>query len=176
VGPGSKRCASLFNEALITGPGIFNNAETGINHHESEIQQRTMKMQSQGPKPTECKDNLFCGVNMAESNNVDEMTDLAKKHVPVITAPDVIESSKCFEVVIETGKLLAHPNQPDHFINFVELYADHTYLGRQHFVHTFVCPVAKFCVQLEHIHQELRAFAWCNKHGTWESTKPLTLR
>lgn len=126
-------------------------------------------------KPKECKDNLFCGVNAPESDDPEKMSDLEKKHVPVITAPDSIKKGECFEVTVEVGKHLAHPNEPGHFINFVELYADHTYLGRQHFIHTTTCPVAKFCVQLDHIHKELRAFEWCNLHGTWEGTKELSV-
>jgi len=121
----------------------------------------------------ECKDDLFCGVNMPE--DPENPTDLEKKHLPVITAPKTVQAGQCFEVTVEVGKLLEHPNEKGHFINFVELYADHTYLGRQHFVHTNVCPVAKFCVQLSHIHNELRAFAWCNLHGTWEYDMPLTV-
>jgi hypothetical protein len=33
-----------------------------------------------------CKDDLFCGINVPEDLSV--MTDLERKHVPVITAPD----------------------------------------------------------------------------------------
>ena len=113
-----------------------------------------------------CEDDLFCGVNRVEDPG--NMTDLEKKHVPVITASTKPRKGECFEVTVEVGKLLEHPNTPAHFINFVELYADDTYLGRTHFTHTRTCPVAKFCVALSHIHKKLRAFAWCNLHGTWE--------
>ncbi len=122
-----------------------------------------------------CEDDLFCGVNRPESGDPAEMSDLEKKHVPVITAPDSVKAGECFEVTVEVGKHLAHPNEPAHFINFVELYADDTYLGRAHFTHGKVCPVAKFCVQLDHMHKQLRAFDWCNLHGTWEGTRELTV-
>ncbi len=131
---------------------------------------------STSDKPVECKDDLFCGVNMPQSDDPAAMSDLEKKHVPVITAPDTVNQGECFEVIVEVGKHMAHPNEPGHFINFVELYADHTYLGRQHFVHTTTCPVAKFCVNLQHMHKQLRAFEWCNLHGTWEGRKELTLQ
>ena len=85
------------------------------------------------------------------------MSDLAKKHVPVMSAPGSVGKGACFEVVVEVGKHKEHPSEPAHFINFVELYAAHTYLGRQHFVHTMGCPVAKFCIRLEQAHKELRA-------------------
>lgn len=132
-------------------------------------------MQPRREQVNECAENLLCGVNTPSQTDPDRMSDLEKKHVPVITAPQTVARGECFEVVIEVGKYLDHPSEPGHFINFVELYADHTYLGRQHFVHSTVCPVAKFCVNLHHIHKELRAFAWCNIHGTWEGDSPLTL-
>ncbi|KPK65310.1 MAG: hypothetical protein AMK73_03355 [Planctomycetes bacterium SM23_32] len=103
----------------------------------------------------------------------DELTDLEKKHLPVITAPDAPAEGESFEVVIEVGKLLAHPNERGHSIQFVELYADETYLGRQDFTPVTTCPTAKFCVALDHVHKGLRAFAYCNLHGTWEGDKAL---
>ena len=122
-----------------------------------------------------CKDDLFCGVNIPAQDDPASMSDLEKKHVPVISAPDRVKKGECFEVTVEVGKHKAHPSEPGHFINFVELYADHTYLGRQHFVHTMGCPVAKFCIKLEHMHKELRAFEWCNLHGNWEGVKAISV-
>ena len=123
----------------------------------------------------ECEGDLFCGVNTPKESDPEKMSDLEKKHVPVIAAPDSVKKGECFEVTVEVGKHLEHPRDPDHFIDFVELYADHRYIGRTHFTHTTTCPTAKFCVQLDHIHKELRAFEWCNLHGTWEGVKPLTV-
>ncbi len=119
-----------------------------------------------------CEDDLFCGVNTA-GDDPQAMTDLQKKHVPVISAPDSVEKGECFEVTIEVGKHLAHPNERGHYIQFVELYADDTYLGRVHFTPVTTCPVAKFCVQLDHVHDKLRAFEFCNLHGVWEGEKAL---
>ncbi|MFO7956428.1 MAG: desulfoferrodoxin family protein [Candidatus Brocadiia bacterium] len=120
-----------------------------------------------------CEDDLFCGVNRVEDTA--DMTDLQKKHLPVISAPDSVEAGECFEVVVEVGKYKDHPNEHDHHFQFIELYADETYLGRQDFTAVTTCPVAKFCVQLEHIHQKLRAFGLCNIHGVWEGDKALTV-
>ena len=113
-----------------------------------------------------CPDDLFCGVN--KPADPDDLAELERKHLPVITAPDEVKKGECFEVTVEVGKLLAHPNERGHYIHFVELYADETYLGRVDFTPVNTCPVAKFCVSLDHIHAKLRAFEWCNLHGTWE--------
>ncbi len=101
------------------------------------------------------------------------MTDLEKKHVPVINAPDAVQQGECFEVEVTVGELLAHPNERGHYIHFVELYADETYLGRADFTPVTTCPTATFCVRLEHIHRQLRAFEFCNLHGVWEGDKAL---
>ena len=57
-------------------------------------------------------------------------TDLEKKHTPVITAPDSVKAGECFEVTVEVGKLLAHPNELAHSIEYIDLWAGHTYLTR----------------------------------------------
>jgi superoxide reductase len=121
-----------------------------------------------------CKDDLFCGVNVPEDWSV--MTDLERKHAPVITAPDTVKKGQCFEVTVEVGKLLAHPNEPGHFIQFVELYADHTYLARADFTAVKTCPKATFSVALDHVHKELRAYERCNLHGVWLAAKAITVK
>ena len=128
---------------------------------------------SEAGKSEKCADDLFCGINKAADPA--NGTDLEKKHTPVITAPDKVKKGECFDVTVEAGKLLAHPNAHDHFFGFIELYADETYLGRQEFTAVTTCPVARFCVSLEHGHGKLRALASCNLHGIWEAERPLAV-
>ena len=113
-----------------------------------------------------CEDNLFCGVNMVK--DLEHMTDLQKKHLPVVTAPQTVKKGQYFEVMVEIGKLMPHPNEPGHFIEFIELYADHTYLARIDLTASSTCPIMKTCISLDHTHGKLRAYAHCNLHGTWE--------
>lgn len=108
---------------------------------------------------------------MNKAADARKMTDLEKQHVPVISAPSRAKRGECFEVTVEVGKELAHPNERGHYVHFLELYADQTYLGGQDFTPVTTCPVAKFCVNLEHIHRQLRAFEFCNLHGVWEGDK-----
>ena len=114
----------------------------------------------------QCEEDLCCGVNMVKYCN--NMTDLEKKHLPTIITPKSIRKGQPFDVIVEVGKLLTHPNEPSHYIEFIELYADHTYLARIDLTARMTCPIMKACVSLEHIHDRLRAFAHCNLHGTWE--------
>jgi superoxide reductase len=123
-------------------------------------------MAAQTVTAVKCEKNLFCGVNRPK--DADNMTDLEKKHLPVITAPKKVKKGECFEVTIEVGKLMQHPNEPAHYIEFVELYADHTYLARFDFTAQRTCPTVKACISLDHIHSGLRAYERCNLHGVWE--------
>ena len=113
------------------------------------------------------QEDLFCGVNMVKDS--ENMTDMEKKHLPIITAPKSITKGECFEVTVEVGKLMQHPNEPAHHIEFIELYANHRYLARMDFTAKTTCPTMKVCVELEHNYRKLRAFAHCNLHGTWEA-------
>lgn len=113
-----------------------------------------------------CGADLFCGVNVAK--DPDNMTELEEKHTPVITAPRSIRRGECFEVTVEVGKLMPHPNEPGHHIDFIELYAGHTYLARMDFTAKITGPTMKVYVVLDHIHGGFRAFGHCNLHGTWE--------
>ena len=115
----------------------------------------------------ECDEDIFCGVNAAQ--DIEQPTDLEKKHLPIISAPEKVKKGECFEVTVEVGKLLQHPNEPGHFIQFIELYADDTYIARMDLTAKTTCPVMKTCVALEHAYNKLRAYERCNLHGTWEN-------
>ena len=110
--------------------------------------------------------DLFIGVNLVE--NMDSATELEKKHYPVITAPEKVKKGEFFEVIVEVGKIVSHPNENTHYIEFIELYADESYLGRMDFTPRTSKPTMKINIQLDHKHDKLRAFARCNLHGTWE--------
>ena len=115
----------------------------------------------------EYKDDIFCGVNVSEDMN--QASDLEKKHLPVISAPKNIKKGEQFEVIVEVGKLLTHPNEPGHFIEFIELYCGDTYLARMDFTAKSTFPIMKTRVSLDHAHGKLRAFERCNLHGVWEN-------
>ncbi len=112
-------------------------------------------------------EDILYGVNLAVDS--DQLTDLEKKHLPIITAPESVRKGECFEVTIEAGKLLRHPNELEHHIEFVELYADSTYLARMDFAAGTSYPMTKLWVSLNRAHRKLRALSHCNLHGTWEA-------
>jgi superoxide reductase len=116
---------------------------------------------------------LFAKVN--EPKDASAPTDLEKKHTPVITAPGVVKAGSCFDVTVEIGKLLAHPNETGHYIEYVELYVGDQYAARMDLTAVRTCPVLKVCLNLERDLGPLRALARCNLHGVWQATKAINV-
>ena len=104
----------------------------------------------------------------------DNMTDLEKKHIPVIDAPDKASAGEAIQVSVEVGKLLAHPNEVGHHIEFIDLYENDVYLARADFTGVKVNPKVSFEVMLEK-GGRLRAFCSCNLHGIWEGDKLISI-
>jgi len=115
-----------------------------------------------------CKEDLFCGINAAQGETSSEMSDLEKKHTPVIEAPATVKKGEMFDVTVEAGKLLAHPNENAHFIEWIELYSGDTFLARTDLVPRLTAPKATFRLALDHGH-DLVARIRCNLHGVWQS-------
>ncbi len=120
---------------------------------------------------TEQAIDLFAQINRPK--DISNPTDLEKKHHPVISAPEKVKAGECFEVTVEVGKLLPHPNENAHSIEFIELYAGHVYLARLDLTARTICPTLKVCVNLPKDLGPLRAFARCNMHGVWEAEKTI---
>jgi superoxide reductase len=121
----------------------------------------------------QCEKDVLCGVHYIQDTS--GLSDLEKKHVPVITAPEKVKKGECFEVKVEVGKLLEHPNEPGHFIQVIDLYADDTFLVRMDLTPRMTCPVLTTVVRLDHVYDNLRAFERCNLHGTWETEVPIAV-
>ncbi len=120
-----------------------------------------------------CQEDILCGVN--EPKDKVNPTDLEKKHLPVIGAPDTVKKDEPFEVTVKVGELLAHPNEAAHFIEWIELYCGDTFLGRASYSGGVSYPVAAFKVKLTHAHGPIKAWEKCNIHGLWESTKDIVV-
>lgn len=123
-----------------------------------------------------CEQDVLCGVNMPKDKK--NLSDLEKKHLPVIEAPDKVGQNETFEVNIWVGGIdgMEHPNESGHFIEWVEIYSGDTFLGRCHYSGGTSYPVAKFRVKLSHAHGPLKVWAKCNLHGLWEGIKDIEIK
>ena len=117
--------------------------------------------------------DLWAGVN--KPLDPANLVDLEKKHVPVIDAPAAAVKGLPVNVTVEVGKLLAHPNEPAHFIEWIDLYEDRLFLAQARFTPVKVNPKVTFTVALSQS-GTLRAFARCNIHGVWEGDRAITVK
>jgi superoxide reductase len=118
-----------------------------------------------------CEQDILCGVRLPKDLNA--LSELEQKHFPVISAPQKVKRDEAFEVTIEVGKYKAHPNEPGHFIEWIELYSGDTFLFRVSLSGSLSQPKVTIPVKLTHAHGPLKARAKCNLHGLWEGTKDI---
>ncbi len=114
--------------------------------------------------------DLFGQINKA--TDMSNLTDLEKKHTPVIDAPAKVNAGEPFEVTVHVGKLLKHPNEMGHHIQWVNLFSDDLVVATANFTPVSAEPKAVFVVVLQKS-ATLRAVERCNLHGEWEYTKKI---
>ena len=109
----------------------------------------------------------------ADWNN---LTGMAKKHVPIIEAPAMVKTNEPFVVKIKVGGIdgIEHPNTLSHWVNWVALYAGERLISRIEFGSELSDGyVVSLNVTLNQS-ATLRAQEFCNLHGIWEGkTKPV---
>ena len=98
------------------------------------------------------------------------LTGMAKKHVPIIEAPDKVEANEQFIVKVKIGGIdeVEHPNTLSHWINWVAIYAGERLISKVEFGAELT---DKYVVSLNVTLNEsttLRAQEFCNLHGVWE--------
>lgn len=89
--------------------------------------------------------------------------DFTKKHTPYITSQ---REGDNVIITIEVGHEVPHPNQLDHFIMNIEVYASMAPVARFDFVPTVSWPKVSFSATLPPGTQ-ITAMEHCNLHGVW---------
>lgn len=97
------------------------------------------------------------------------LTEIEQVHVPVVELPGIVASGEMFAVTVKVGKY-PHPMEAGHHIEFVDLYADQTFLSRVTFTPTAPRPKVTYFIELSES-TTLRAIAFCNLDGFWESKR-----
>ena len=116
-----------------------------------------------------CEQDVLCGVHVPK--DVKNLSALEQKHIPVIAAPGRVKRDEVFNVTIEVGKYKVHPNEPGHFIEWIELYCGDTFLLRLSLAGSLSDPKVTIPIKLTHAHGPLKAWEKCNLHGLWEGIK-----
>lgn len=124
---------------------------------------------------------------MPELNKLFQSADWkSEKHVPVIDALEKVARGELFDVTVSVGKEIAHPNQTEHHICWIDVY----FLPEGE---KFPCQLGKaeFCSHGASAHGPdtstiythpravlsfktdkpgtILAFSYCNIHGLWQN-------
>lgn len=101
--------------------------------------------------------------------DVAKPTDFELKHLPQITVKDKDASGyTTVEITIGQGGII-HPSTPDHWIDFITLYADDKLVGKSTLEAEISRGVAAFAVKLDNV-KTLTSKVGCNLHGIWTAS------
>ena len=94
------------------------------------------------------------------------------KHTPQISIKGKDEKGfTLVEINIGQGGII-HPSTAEHWIDFIELYADDKLVGKTSLEPELSRGLAAFAVKLDKV-KTLKARSGCNLHGIWTSTTPV---
>jgi len=108
--------------------------------------------------------------------------DYFDRHTPVLICDSQAKEGEKFKVKVRMGTEYHHPDDPDHFIKYIQLWNRETFLAEAHFspgalgnlpgqaeVDFYIVPGA--------VSLNLSAMAVCTKHGLWQSeSKEIRIR
>jgi len=101
--------------------------------------------------------------------NSSKMKNGELKHTPQITIKGKDAKGYTFvEITVGQGGIM-HPSTQDHWIDFIELYADGKLVGKSTLEPEISRGAALFSVKLDNV-KTLKAKSGCNIHGIWTST------
>ena len=99
--------------------------------------------------------------------------DYFDRHTPRIICEKTAKRGKKFKVKVKLGEEYSHPDEPDHFISYIQLWNRETFLAEAHFTPGMLGN------QPEHVEVDfyiipklsmnLTAMSTCTKHGLWQS-------
>ncbi len=88
------------------------------------------------------------------------------KHSPQVTVKEKDANGYTLvEITIGQGGII-HPSTPDHWIDFIELYADDKLIGKNILEPEISRGATSFAVKLDNV-KTLKAKSGCNQHGIW---------
>jgi superoxide reductase len=95
--------------------------------------------------------------------NLSAASDFEKKHTPHV---DISTDGDMTTLTVTVGRDVPHPNQPDHFIAWIALYAGDAPIARFDLSPVVTWPVVSATVELQP-GTIVRVIEHCNMHGLW---------
>ena len=108
--------------------------------------------------------------------------DYFDRHTPVVICDNLAREGEKFKVKIRLGTEYAHPDDPDHFISYVQLWNRETFIAEAHFAPGALGNKAEhvevdFYIVPGPVTMNLSAMSVCTKHGLWQSeSKAVSIR
>ena len=119
------------------------------------------------------KINRYEDINKIE---LEAKKDYIDRHSPFISAPSEVKAGEVFQVTVKVGNEYTHPDDLDHYIASMSLFAGETLLAKADFMAGMLGgqghkghATATFHVLAKGKKMKLVAHAYCTKHGIWES-------
>jgi len=72
------------------------------------------------------------------------------------------------EIIITVGTEIIHPSTEEHWIDFIELFADEKSVGKVEFEAGKALGYSVFKIKTDEV-KNLKAVIGCNLHGVWHS-------
>jgi len=102
--------------------------------------------------------------------------DYIDRHSPFIHCESTAKQGEKFAVTIKVGNEYEHPDDPDHFVQYVQLFNGETLLNEAKFLAGTLGGAGQksqaevtFQIVPSGSKLNLTAVAYCTKHGVWES-------
>ena len=130
--------------------------------------------------PSFASDDKFCNVytnyrpqiknrNWMKIKDIKHPTKGELKHTPDIKVRET-NSKGYTKIEITLGKNgIIHPSTKEHYIDFIEVYADNNLIGKTVFEPGEAMGYVSYNVKLNGA-KTIKAVAGCNIHGIWENT------
>ena len=111
---------------------------------------------------------ILAGINRV--SDLDAASDFEKKHLPYVSCERVGDDVR---VTVKVGHWVGHPNQPDHFIEWIAVLAAGVPIARFDLSAVAVRPEVT-CVLAVDSGAAIEVMESCNLHGVWttETTAP----
>jgi len=116
---------------------------------------------------------IFTSVDISKEEK-EVRKDYFDRHTPHIICASYATEGKKFRVKVQLGTEYTHPDDPDHFINYVQLWNRETFLAEAHFAPGALGNKPEhvevdFYIVPGTVTMNLSAMSVCTKHGLWQS-------
>ncbi|NOZ67699.1 MAG: superoxide reductase [Deferribacteres bacterium] len=119
---------------------------------------------------------LFCGINRPK--DASNLSDMEKKHIPVIHAPEEVRPGEPFRVTISVGEM-PHVMDEAHHIQWLEVSFGENFYARIDLTPVFTRPEVTVTLVRQgkgtHETGTLRVVERCNLHGLWEAARDIRI-